>query len=267
YLTGSVYKDYLLLRNGFPAESVANGSVIIVKTHEWGSYTRRQFDRAILLIRNPFKTLLAEFNRRAAGHLAHASPDRYLKGKGWKDFAVSQVTAWSRFTLDWLNFTGPLLILRYEDVVNDIENQLYKMFAFLNVTVRPEMIKCVIANRDGVFKRPPRLLPFDPFSASLGNYSLRKFVERQRVIVYEAIKRVQNSANYTNYFREMFRTTRASTRHLKNVINVISSFVGDNTADNSTTDSDISFALFTPSYPLLSTNAAETRHLHPREIN
>ncbi|RWS30365.1 WSCD family member-like protein [Leptotrombidium deliense] len=84
--SGSVYKDYSLLRNGFPAESVANGSVIIVKTHEWGLYARRQFDKAVLLIRNPFKTLLAEFNRRSAGHLGHASPDRYLKGKGTKTY-------------------------------------------------------------------------------------------------------------------------------------------------------------------------------------
>ena len=34
--TGSVYKDYALLKNGFPAESINNGSVIVVKTHEWG---------------------------------------------------------------------------------------------------------------------------------------------------------------------------------------------------------------------------------------
>merc|ERR1712038_829368 len=35
-LTGSVYKDSVLRRGGFPAESVANGSVIAVKTHEHG---------------------------------------------------------------------------------------------------------------------------------------------------------------------------------------------------------------------------------------
>ena len=32
--TGSVYKDFALLKNGFPSESVANGSVLVVKTHE-----------------------------------------------------------------------------------------------------------------------------------------------------------------------------------------------------------------------------------------
>ena len=49
--TGSVYKDVALLRNGFPAESVNNGSVIVIKTHEYGSDVRDKFEAAILLIR------------------------------------------------------------------------------------------------------------------------------------------------------------------------------------------------------------------------
>ena len=49
--TGSVYKDVALLRNGFPAESVNNGSVIAVKTHEWGQDVRGRFQAALLLLR------------------------------------------------------------------------------------------------------------------------------------------------------------------------------------------------------------------------
>ena len=57
-LTGSVYKDYALLKNGFPAENVVNGSVIAVKTHEFGPDALEAFDRAILLVRDPFASLL-----------------------------------------------------------------------------------------------------------------------------------------------------------------------------------------------------------------
>ena len=46
-----MYKDVALLRNGFPAESVTNGSVIAVKTHEYGATVRDNFDGAILIIR------------------------------------------------------------------------------------------------------------------------------------------------------------------------------------------------------------------------
>ena len=76
-LTGSVYKDYALLKNGFPAESIANGSVLVVKTHEFGLESRSKFDRVILLVRDPFSSLKAEFNRRSGGHTGHASPARY----------------------------------------------------------------------------------------------------------------------------------------------------------------------------------------------
>ena len=34
-LTGSIYRDFALLKNGFPAENIANGSVLVVKTHEY----------------------------------------------------------------------------------------------------------------------------------------------------------------------------------------------------------------------------------------
>ena len=75
-LTGSVYKDYALLKNGFPAENVNNGSVLAVKTHEFGKGARSHFQRVILLVRDPFSSLQAEFNRRSGGHTGHASIDR-----------------------------------------------------------------------------------------------------------------------------------------------------------------------------------------------
>ncbi|GIY42585.1 WSCD family member CG9164 [Caerostris extrusa] len=78
-LTGSVYRDYSLKRNGYPAESVANGSVLLIKTHEWGETTRQKFNKAVLLIRDPYGCLVAEFNRRAGGHVGHASPEKFHK--------------------------------------------------------------------------------------------------------------------------------------------------------------------------------------------
>ena len=56
-MTGSVYKDYALLKNGFPGENSVNGSVIAVKTHEFGPEALKQFDRAILLVRDPYEAL------------------------------------------------------------------------------------------------------------------------------------------------------------------------------------------------------------------
>jgi len=80
--TGSVYKDFALLRNGFPGESVKNGRVLVVKTHESGLSARSQFQKAILLVRKPSEAILAEFNRRAAGHIGHAGRDKYTRNAG-----------------------------------------------------------------------------------------------------------------------------------------------------------------------------------------
>lgn len=90
-LTGSVYKDYGLLKSGFPAESIANSSVLLVKTHEWGSHVWGKFGKAILLVRDPAKAILAEFNRQSGGHVGFASPDRYKRTKGKCEFVVQKI--------------------------------------------------------------------------------------------------------------------------------------------------------------------------------
>lgn len=40
------------------------------------------FSKAILLVRDPEKAILAEFNRQSGGHVGFASPDRYTRTKG-----------------------------------------------------------------------------------------------------------------------------------------------------------------------------------------
>jgi hypothetical protein len=74
--------DFALLRNGFPAESIKDGRVLVVKTHESGETARVQFQKAILLVRKPSESILAEFNRRAAGHVGHAGRDKYTRNAG-----------------------------------------------------------------------------------------------------------------------------------------------------------------------------------------
>lgn len=52
-----------------------------MKTHESGQRDIEMYDSAILLIRNPYRSLMAEFNRKCAGHLGYAS-DQHWKSKG-----------------------------------------------------------------------------------------------------------------------------------------------------------------------------------------
>merc|ERR1712126_185666 len=159
--TGSVYKDVALLKNGFPAESVVNGSVIAVKTHEWGPHTREQFDKAILLVRDPFDSILAEFNRRSGGHIGHASLEKFNrdKGKFWQDFVLTKAEDWEEMNTDWVNnFQGPLLVILYNDLIDKVEEQLKRTLDFLSISVTKEEMECAMERKEGIYRRKKKRL-------------------------------------------------------------------------------------------------------------
>jgi len=159
--TGSVYKDVALLKNGFPGESVANGSVIAVKTHEWGKLTRDQFSKAILLVRDPFDSILAEFNRRSGGHIGHASQEKFNRDKGrfWQDFVINKAKDWEDMNSDWINnFHGPLLVIVYSNMTNRVEEQLQRTLDFLHMSVTKEEMECAISRKEGIYRRKKKRL-------------------------------------------------------------------------------------------------------------
>ena len=148
-LTGSVYRDYALLKNGFPAESISNGSVIAVKTHEYGSQALKDFDKAILLVRDPFSSVLAEFNRRWGGHIGHANSAKFRRenGKVWRDFVLTKGEAWETMNLDWaLNFKGPRLVVFYWQLCKNTEEELKRILEFLEIQISDE-----VHNSNGLF--------------------------------------------------------------------------------------------------------------------
>lgn len=58
-----------------------SGRTICIKTHESGKKEIEAFDSSILMIRNPYKALMAEFNRKYGGHIGFAS-QAHWRGKG-----------------------------------------------------------------------------------------------------------------------------------------------------------------------------------------
>ena len=86
--TGFLYCDYVMRREGFIGEMIKSGSVLVVKTHtlipQWYGveYVHPKRDEpyygsAVYILRNPYKALSAEWNRRATNgiikkkHLPH----------------------------------------------------------------------------------------------------------------------------------------------------------------------------------------------------
>ncbi|KAI5726149.1 hypothetical protein M8J77_024499 [Diaphorina citri] len=168
--TGSVYMDYGLFKNGFPGEMITNESVSVVKTHEWGPYTRNKFGRAVLLIRSPGDSIVAEFNRRSGGHIGFASVDRYTRanGKYWRQFFYDKLTAWREMTLDWLhNFPGPIHIITYEDLVSNLPHTLLSILHFIELPVTQADLDCAVRRREGIFRRRKRKTKLQPFTKEM----------------------------------------------------------------------------------------------------
>nr|XP_035934242.1 WSC domain-containing protein 1 isoform X2 [Halichoerus grypus] len=162
FYTGSYYFDGTLYNKGFKGEKDhwRSRRTICVKTHESGRREIEMFDSAILLIRNPYRSLVAEFNRKCAGHLGYAA-DRNWKSKEWPDFVRSYAAWWSSHVLDWLRYGKRLLVVHYEELRRSLLPTLREMVAFLNVSVSEERLLCVENNKEGSFRRRGRR-PHDP---------------------------------------------------------------------------------------------------------
>lgn len=178
FYTGSYYFDGTLYNKGFKGEKDhwRSRRTICVKTHESGRREIEMFDSAILLIRNPYRSLVAEFNRKCAGHLGYA-PDRNWKSKEWPDFVNSYASWWSSHVLDWLKYGKRLLVVHYEELRHSLVPTLREMVAFLNVSVSEERLLCVENNKEGSFRRrgrhPHDQEPFTPEMKDLINGYIR----------------------------------------------------------------------------------------------
>ncbi|KAM6175381.1 sialate:O-sulfotransferase 1 [Erethizon dorsatum] len=178
FYTGSYYFDGTLYNKGFKGEKDhwRSQRTICVKTHESGKREIEMFDSAILLIRNPYRSLVAEFNRKCAGHLGYA-PDRNWKSKEWPDFVNSYASWWSSHVLDWLKYGKRLLVVHYEELRRSLVPTLREMVAFLNVSVSEDRLLCVENNKEGSFRRhgqrPHDPEPFTPEMKDLINGYIR----------------------------------------------------------------------------------------------
>lgn len=130
---------------------------------QWGPTAWQPFTKAVLLVRDPDKSILAEFNRQSGGHVGFASPDRYRRTKGrcnwylnfapfaysfttewkliiyfadWQQFVTNKLWAWEQMNLQWAkNFTGDVHIVYFEDLVQNVDGTLRGILEFLHFPI------------------------------------------------------------------------------------------------------------------------------------
>ena len=72
----------------FPAESVSDGRTIVIKTHEMCDDPKyfndpgHQSKKAIIIIRNPYHSLVSEFNRYSTQNKTGLASPATFKSKG-----------------------------------------------------------------------------------------------------------------------------------------------------------------------------------------
>ncbi|NXN47756.1 WSCD2 protein, partial [Rhinoptilus africanus] len=169
FYTGSYYFDGSLYNKGFKGERDhwRSGRTICIKTHESGQKEIESFDAAILLIRNPYKALMAEFNRKYGGHIGFAA-HAHWKGKEWPEFVANYAPWWATHTLDWLRYGKKVLVVHFEDLKRDLFVQLQRMVGLLGIAACEDRLLCVEGQKDGNFKRSGlRKLEYDPYTPEM----------------------------------------------------------------------------------------------------
>lgn len=101
-------------------------------------------------------------------------------------FVTTKLHAWEQTNLSWgLNFNnGPVLIIYYEDLVDDVEKTLRDILKFIDYPIDENLMSCAIMRKEGIYRRKKRLLTFDPYTPIL-----KKMIEEKRTQVYTELGR------------------------------------------------------------------------------
>ncbi|XP_041472338.1 WSC domain-containing protein 2-like [Lytechinus variegatus] len=134
-------------------------STICVKTH---MHDREKFLGAIMLIRNPYRAIVAEVFRKQLFE-SKVSPEqaiKFFKSTEWNKFVNEAIENWKSMNMHWIQTHKRFLPMFYEELEAETVRKLMEIVVFLNRPVEPERIVC--ATQD----HPSSLAT----STSLGNH-------------------------------------------------------------------------------------------------
>lgn len=101
----------------------------------------------------------------------------------WQQFVADKLSAWRQTNLDWLhNFTGPMHVVFYDQLIEDVATHLQDLLHFLRLNVSEQNMACALEWREGIYRRKRRVINFDPFTAAM-----KQALRKEQDSVYEAI--------------------------------------------------------------------------------
>jgi len=125
----------LAVRYGLVGEGVTQ-RVKLVKTHypERTGF-RLEAKRAILLVRNPFDAIDSYWNLNLTNtHTETVTDEIYHQyRKTFEDFSRNEMKVWLQFHRYWLDAKVPVLLIRFEDLISNMEEEMKRITAFLEI--------------------------------------------------------------------------------------------------------------------------------------
>lgn len=86
----------------------------------------------------------------------------------WPEFVKNYAPWWASHTLDWLQYGKNVHLVHFEELKRDLFGQLKRMVVFLGLDVSEDRLLCVVAQKDGNFKRSGlRKLEYDPYTPEM----------------------------------------------------------------------------------------------------
>ncbi|XP_067670759.1 WSCD family member GA21586-like [Haliotis asinina] len=154
--TGSDFFDKKLEAGGFIGEKKMDTSTIAVKTHDLykplSGKPLRGIKRAILIIRNPYKAMVADFNReQSKNHVGTVSLPYFIKG--WKRYLAGWTNRWLQLNHNWITLMDNLHVIFYENLVSHLERELTRLYSFLDDGSIHGNVQCALRNTEGNFHR------------------------------------------------------------------------------------------------------------------
>ena len=150
--------------------------VHVVKTHypERGG-SRLQAQRAILLVRNPYDAIDSYWNLNLTNtHTETVTDEVYGLHHGtFDDFSRNEMKVWIRFQKFWLDAPIPVLVVRFEDLITDMQKEMSRIATFVHFDPKFVEHACDTPAISQVGAYQPRSTGRRPYGKSLekGRYS------------------------------------------------------------------------------------------------
>ncbi|KAJ8023674.1 WSC domain-containing protein 2 [Holothuria leucospilota] len=146
---------------------------VCVKTHKFNVEHIASFDNgAILLIRNPYHSIISEFMRiyNRLRNVSHPEIIQFLRDNDerWPKEFHRQSKNWRSTSLNWIKHCKRLMIVYYEDLTENPVRELTRMVAFLDQPIKPNRIQCAVYNyKPMASKEHKSQMDFDPYTPDM----------------------------------------------------------------------------------------------------